>query len=177
MAQLSNGKALAQQIQTTLTQQIQTQQSQLGRPPGLARLMVGDNPTGAAYGRGKERACERLGSTSPGQYLLVAASQADLTRIMARLRRDERVDGILVQLPLPDRLNSAPLLNEIDPDKDADGLHPTNLGRLLRGEPGLRRCRPAGVMQLMQFYDIDLKVGDGQFESAQSATGVITPRS
>ena len=157
MAQLLNGKALAQQIQTALTHQIQTLQSQLGRPPGLAVLMVGDNPASAVYVRGKERACERLGIASFGQHLPVAASQAELTQIITQLNQDERVDGILVQLPLPDHLDSVALLNQIDPDKDADGLHPTNLGRLVRGEPGLRSCTPAGVMRLMHFYDIDLK--------------------
>lgn len=157
MAQLLNGKALAQQIQTGLTQQIQTLKPQIGRPPGLAVLMVGDNPASAIYVRGKERACERLGIASFGQHLSVTASQAELTQIIAQLNQDERVDGILVQLPLPDHLDSVALLNEIDPDKDVDGLHPTNLGRLVRGEPGWRSCTPAGVMRLLQFYDIDPK--------------------
>ena len=155
MAQLLNGKALAQQIQAGLTQQIQTLQPQLGRPPGLAVLMVGDNPASAAYVRGKERACERLGIASFGQHLPVDICQADLTQIITKLNQDERVDGILVQLPLPNHLDSVTLLQEIDPDKDVDGLHPTNLGRLVRGEPGLRSCTPTGVMRLMQSYDID----------------------
>ncbi|MDJ0704278.1 MAG: bifunctional methylenetetrahydrofolate dehydrogenase/methenyltetrahydrofolate cyclohydrolase FolD [Leptolyngbyaceae cyanobacterium MO_188.B28] len=157
MAQLLDGKALAQKIQADLAQQIQTLKAQLGRPPGLAVLMAGDNPASAAYVRGKERACERLGIASFGQHFPATVSQAELTEIIHQLNQDERVDGILVQLPLPDRLDASALLNQIDPDKDVDGLHPTNLGRLVRGEPGLRSCTPAGVMRLMQFYNIDLK--------------------
>ncbi len=156
MAQILDGKATAKQIQTQLKQQISAVQNQVGRPPGLAVLMVGDNPASTVYVRNKERACQRVGIASFGQHLPADATQAQLTEIIHQLNTDDRVDGILVQLPLPNHLDAVALLYEIDPDKDADGLHPTNLGRLVRGEAGLRSCTPAGVMHLLAEYNINL---------------------
>lgn len=156
-AKLLDGKALAQRMQTELAEQIQAIQGQKGRPPGLAVLMVGDNPASAAYVRNKERACERAGIASFGKHYPADVSQAELKADIEALNQDDRVDGILVQLPLPDHLDSVALLNTIHPDKDADGLHPVNLGRLVRGEAGLRSCTPAGVMRILQEYQIDPK--------------------
>ncbi len=156
-AQLLDGKALAQRIQAELAQQVQTLQALYQRPPGLAVLMVGDNPASAAYVRNKERACTTVGIASYGKHFPSDVTQAELEQTIQELNRDDRVDGILVQLPLPDHLDSVALLNQLDPDKDADGLHPLNLGRLVRGEPGLRSCTPAGVMRLLEAYQIDLK--------------------
>jgi len=156
-AQLLDGKALAQRMQAELAQQVQTLQVRYQRPPGLAVLMVGDNPASAAYVRNKERACTTVGIASYGKHFPADVTQAELEQTIQELNRDDRVDGILVQLPLPKHLDSVALLNQIDPDKDADGLHPLNLGRLVRGEPGLRSCTPAGVMRLLEAYQIDLK--------------------
>ena len=156
-AQLMDGKALAQKIQTQLQQRIQTLQPQIGRPPGLAVLMVGDNPASAAYVRNKERDCAKVGIASFGKHFPVNTSQSELEQAIQALNQDERVDGILVQLPLPDSLDAVTLLHQIDPDKDADGLHPANLGRLVRGETGLRSCTPAGVMRLLQEYQIPIE--------------------
>ena len=156
-AQLMDGKALAQKIQTQLQQRIQTLQPQIGRPPGLAVLMVGDNPASAAYVRNKERDCAKVGIASFGKHFPANTSQSELEQAIQTLNQDERVDGILVQLPLPDSLDAVTLLHQIDPDKDADGLHPANLGLLVRGETGLRSCTPAGVMRLLQEYQIPIK--------------------
>lgn len=156
-AQLLDGKALANTLQTELMQQVQVLQVHMGRPPGLAVLMVGDNPASAAYVRNKERACANVGIASFGQHFPATATQAELEQAIAALNRDDRVDGILVQLPLPDHLDAVALLNQIEPSKDADGLHPVNLGRLVRGEPGLRSCTPAGVMRLLEAYEVNLK--------------------
>ena len=152
-----DGKALAQKIQTQLQQRIQTLQPQIGRPPGLAVLMVGDNPASAAYVRNKERDCAKVGIASFGKHFPANTSQSELEQTIQALNDDERVDGILVQLPLPDSLDAVTLLHQIDPDKDADGLHPANLGRLVRGETGLRSCTPAGVMRLLQEYQIAIE--------------------
>jgi methylenetetrahydrofolate dehydrogenase (NADP+)/methenyltetrahydrofolate cyclohydrolase len=157
IAQRLDGKALSQNIQTSLIHQIQQLESQIGRPPGLAVLMVGDNPASAAYVRNKERACTHVGITSFGQHFPPETTQAELEQTIQTLNQDERVDGILVQLPLPPHLDAVALLNQIHPDKDADGLHPVNLGRLLRGEPGLRSCTPAGVMEILKAYQITPK--------------------
>ena len=156
-AQILDGKALAERIYADLKQRIQTLQPQIGRAPGLAVLMVGDNPASAAYVRNKERACAKVGIASFGQHFSTNTSQAELEKVIQALNQDDRVDGILVQLPLPEHLDAVALLHQIEPDKDADGLHPVNLGRLVRGEPGLRSCTPAGVMRLLQEYQIALK--------------------
>ncbi|MBW4594062.1 MAG: bifunctional methylenetetrahydrofolate dehydrogenase/methenyltetrahydrofolate cyclohydrolase FolD [Brasilonema angustatum HA4187-MV1] len=155
-AKLIDGKALANKIQLELCAAIRQLQPKIGRPPGLAVLMVGDNPASAAYVRGKERACQKVGIDSFGKHFPTQTTQAELEQVIAALNHDQRVDGILVQLPLPDHLDAVTLLHQIAPDKDADGLHPINLGRLVRGEPGLRSCTPAGVMRLLQEYAIPL---------------------
>lgn len=154
---LLDGKALAERIQIQLTGQIQAIAPQIGRAPGLAVVMVGDNPASAAYVRNKERACNKVGMVSFGQHFPTNTSQLELEQVIQALNQDQRVDGILVQLPLPDHLDSVALLHQIEPNKDADGLHPLSLGRLVRGEAGLRSCTPAGVMRLLQEYQIDLK--------------------
>jgi methylenetetrahydrofolate dehydrogenase (NADP+)/methenyltetrahydrofolate cyclohydrolase len=156
-ANILDGKALAQRIQAQLGEQVAQLSSTSGRPPGLAVLMVGDNPASAAYVRGKERACTKVGIASFGRHFPANTSKAELEQMIQALNQDERVDGILVQLPLPDQLDAVSLLHQIHPDKDVDGLHPVNLGRLVRGEAGLRSCTPAGVMRLLREYQIDVK--------------------
>lgn len=157
VTQILDGKALAQRMQTELKQRIESLQAKIGRPPGLAVLMVGDNPASAAYVRNKERACQKVGIASFGKHFPTETTQAELEQVIQALNEDERVDGILVQLPLPNHLDAVSLLHQIHPDKDVDGLHPVNLGRLMRGESGLRSCTPAGVMRLLQEYQIDPK--------------------
>ena len=157
IAQILDGKALAQRIYAELQQRVESLQAQKGRPPGLAVLMVGDNPASAVYVRNKERSCEKVGIASFGKHFPTETTFAELEQAIQSLNQDERVDGILVQLPLPEHLDAVALLHQIDPDKDVDGLHPVNLGRLVRGEVGLRSCTPAGVMRLLQEYQIDVK--------------------
>jgi methylenetetrahydrofolate dehydrogenase (NADP+)/methenyltetrahydrofolate cyclohydrolase len=155
MTQLLDGKTLASQIQADLATHIQALTAQGHRPPGLAVIMVGDNPASAAYVRNKERACSRVGMVSYGQHLPATVAQSEVAALIQQLNADPLVDGILVQLPLPDHLDAVALLLAIDPDKDVDGLHPINLGRLVRGEPGLRSCTPYGVMRLLSTAGID----------------------
>jgi methylenetetrahydrofolate dehydrogenase (NADP+)/methenyltetrahydrofolate cyclohydrolase len=155
MPQLLDGKTLASQIQTDLATHIQALTAQGHRPPGLAVIMVGDNPASAAYVRNKERACSRVGMVSYGQHLPATVAQSEVAALIQQLNADPLVDGILVQLPLPDHLDAVALLLAIDPDKDVDGLHPINLGRLVRGEPGLRSCTPYGIMRLLSTAGID----------------------
>ncbi len=156
IAQILDGKALAQKMQAALASKIAQLQPTIGRPPGLAVLMVGDNPASAAYVKGKETACAKIGVASFGKHLPATATQAELSAIIHELNADDRVDGILVQLPLPDHLDSTALLHEIAPHKDADGLHPLNLGHLVRSEAGLRSCTPYGVMRLLAEYNLPI---------------------
>ena len=154
-AHILDGKSLAQQIQSELRSRVPQLQEQIGRPPGLAVLRVGDDPASAVYVRNKERACEKVGIASLGRHFPANATYEEIAAEIDRLNQDELVDGILLQLPLPSHLDAVSLLHRIDPDKDVDGLHPMNLGRLLRGEPGLRSCTPAGVMRLLEAYQLD----------------------
>ncbi|MBP0019513.1 MAG: bifunctional methylenetetrahydrofolate dehydrogenase/methenyltetrahydrofolate cyclohydrolase FolD [Cyanobacteria bacterium SBLK] len=157
MTIILDGKALAKKIKAELKTHIEELQPKIGRPPGLAVLMVGDNPASAAYVRNKERSCKKIGMASFGKHFPAQTSQKELTQVIQQLNEDERVDGILVQLPLPEHLDSVALLHTIHPDKDADGLHPINLGHLVRGEEGLQSCTPAGVMRLLEEYNIELQ--------------------
>jgi methylenetetrahydrofolate dehydrogenase (NADP+) / methenyltetrahydrofolate cyclohydrolase len=156
IGQILDGKALAQKMQAALQQKISDLQAKIGRPPGLAVLMVGDNPASAAYVGGKEKACAKIGMRSFGQHFPATVSQEHLVAIIHELNADDRVDGILVQLPLPDGFDAVALLHEIAPHKDVDGLHALNLGKLVRGEPGLQSCTPAGVMRLLAEYQLDI---------------------
>lgn len=157
MDNLLDGKSTAKKIQAELQEQVKTWLPKVGRPPGLAVIMVGDNPASAVYVRNKEQACAKVGIASFGQHFPTETTQEELVKVIHSLNADEEVDGILVQLPLPPHLDAVGLLYQIDPNKDADGLHPENLGRLVRGETGLRSCTPAGVMRLLQEYNVELK--------------------
>ncbi len=157
MVKILDGKGLAQKIQSRLQEQIAEQIPLKKRPPGLAVLMVGDNPASAVYVRNKEKACQKIGMTSFGQHFPSSTTQEQLQAVIEELNNDSRVDGILVQLPLPDHFDSVALLHKIAPHKDADGLHPENLGKLVRGEEGLRSCTPAGVMEILNEYNIPIE--------------------
>ena len=156
MTVIIDGKALAKKIQGMIAEEITQLQLKYGRSPGLAVLMVGENPASAAYVRNKETACKKVGIISFGKHFPANVSQVELEQVIDELNADDRVDGILIQLPLPENLDAIALLNRLDPDKDADGLHPNNLGKLARGEEGLRSCTPAGVMELLASAKIEL---------------------
>ena len=155
MALRLDGKALAKAVESRLQAQIESHLPQVGRPPGLAVLRVGDDPASAVYVANKEKACARIGVASYGAHLPSSTPFAEVLSTIQQLNADPRVDGILLQLPLPEGLDEGPLLMAIDPEKDADGLHTLNLGRLLKGEQGPRSCTPAGVMAMLRSQGID----------------------
>ncbi len=148
-AQIIDGKATAQNIQRQIAQQIAVLAPQAARAPGLAVILIGENPASQVYVRNKERASQKVGMVSFPHHLPATIAQTAVEHLIVSLNQDPNVDGILLQLPVPPHLDSTYLLNLIDPDKDADGLHPVNLGRLVRSEVGLRSCTPAGVMRLL----------------------------
>ncbi|MEB3276826.1 MAG: bifunctional methylenetetrahydrofolate dehydrogenase/methenyltetrahydrofolate cyclohydrolase FolD [Cyanobacteriota bacterium] len=156
MALCLDGRQLAARIESRLQTCIAAGLAQAGRPPGLAVLRVGDDPASGVYVANKERACTRVGITNHGAHLAANTPAGEVLATIERLNADPAVDGILLQLPLPVGLNEGPLLAAIDPEKDADGLHTLNLGRLLKGEPGPRSCTPAGVMALLAAAGIAL---------------------
>ena len=155
MAQRLDGKLLAREVEDRLKVLVESSSAAAGRAPGLAVLRVGDDPASAVYVANKEKACGRIGVASFGAHLPAETPQAEVLSAIESLNGDTRVDGILLQLPLPSGLDEGPLLQAIDPEKDADGLHTLNLGRLLKGESGPRSCTPAGVMAMLKSQGID----------------------
>ena len=156
-AQRLDGRLLAAQLETSMAAAIAAGLAKAGRPPGLAVLRVGDDPASSVYVANKEKACARIGAKSFGSHLPANISQAALELELHELNKNPAVDGILVQLPVPASINDRALLQVLDPNKDADGLHPLNLGRLLRGEVGPRSCTPAGVMALLKQAKLPLE--------------------
>jgi methylenetetrahydrofolate dehydrogenase (NADP+)/methenyltetrahydrofolate cyclohydrolase len=128
----------------------------LGRSPGLATVLVGEDPASQVYVRGKRRDAEEVGMVSIHHHLPAAISQADIEALIDSLNNDPAVDGILVQLPLPGDLDGESAVRAIDPSKDADGLHPFNLGLLVLDQPGPRPCTPSGVMRILDHYGISV---------------------
>ena len=137
MALRLDGKVLAKAVEHRLSAVIKEHQPGIGRPPGLAVLRVGDDPASAVYVANKEKACARIGVASFGAHLAAGTAAAEVLDSIRGLNANPEVDGILLQLPLPGGLDEGPLLEAIDPEKDADGLHTLNLGRLLKGNPVL----------------------------------------
>ena len=151
---LLDGKATAASIREDLRGEILALQPQAGRAPGLAVVLVGDDPASQRYVRNKERACEQIGILSFVHRLPARTRREELLALIDALNARPDVDGILVQLPLPDGLDSQVLLAAVDPRKDVDGLHPENMGRLALGLPGPVPCTPAGIIELLGRYDL-----------------------
>jgi methylenetetrahydrofolate dehydrogenase (NADP+)/methenyltetrahydrofolate cyclohydrolase len=156
MALIIDGKSLAKQVRGELKQQV-TDLVDKGIRPGLAVVLVGDDPASAIYVKNKTKACNKLGVDHFDHRLPATTSQEELLELVGSLNRDERVDGILVQLPLPEQIDSATVIQAIDPRKDADGFHPANLGRLLAGDPLFVPCTPLGILRMLQHAETPLK--------------------
>jgi len=148
MAQLIDGKGVAAKVRAEVARAVR-ELSARGVVPGLAVVRVGEDPGSAIYVRGKRKDSEEVGMRSWEHHLPASTSQAELLALVARLNADPLVHGILVQLPLPKGIDDRAILESIDPDKDADGFHPRNVGALCIGLPGPRPCTPAGVMRLL----------------------------
>lgn len=154
MATIIDGNAVAAAVRERAAEGARALKAQ-GIQPCLAVVLVGDDPASASYVRMKERDCAEVGIESRDHRLSAETTQADLDALIDRLNADTAVHGILVQMPLPDHLDAESVIERIDPAKDADGFHPENLGRLVRGLPSFRACTPAGVMEMLKAYDID----------------------
>ena len=145
-----DGKAAAQEIRDRVGALVPDFVRKAGRPPGLATVLVGEDPASAVYVRSKNRATAELGMAGFAHNLPDTTSEQDLLELVADLNADDRVDGILVQLPLPSQINSTRVIESIDPDKDVDGFHPMNAGRLASGLPALAPCTPYGCLYLLK---------------------------
>jgi methylenetetrahydrofolate dehydrogenase (NADP+)/methenyltetrahydrofolate cyclohydrolase len=151
---LIDGKTTAASLREELRGEILAFQPQAGRMPGLAVILVGEDPASQVYVRNKERACEQSGILSFMHRLPAETRLEDLLALIDALTKAPNVDGILLQLPLPKGIDSQVCLAAIDPRKDVDGFHPENMGRLALGLPGFVPCTPAGVMELLKRYDL-----------------------
>jgi len=148
-AQIIDGKQVAAEIRAELAQQVQALTQRHGITPGLATVLVGDNPASVSYVTAKGKACQELGMKSFQHTLPASTSQQELLALVGQLNRNPEVHGILVQLPLPEHINETEILYAIDPNKDVDGFHPVNVGRLLIGEEVFPPCTPAGIQELI----------------------------
>ncbi len=153
---LIDGKGTAASIRMELKDSVEGHVLLGRRAPGLAVILVGDDAASQVYVRNKEKACADVGIVSFPHRLPATVSQADLVTLIRNLNADDAVDGILLQLPLPAGLNSHACLEAIDPQKDVDGFHPVNVGRMSLGLPGFAPCTPAGVMELLRRYGLSV---------------------
>ncbi len=153
MALLLDGKAVAAAVKVEVASGVRA----LRRSPGLATVLVGDDPASHVYVRGKRRDAEEVGMTSIHHELPSYSTQERVESLISELNQDSKVDGILVQLPLPEGLDGEAVVGAIDQGKDADGLHPANLGRLVLDQPGLRPCTPSGIMRILDHYEIPIR--------------------
>lgn len=155
MAKILDGKAVSQRIKDELREQAQ-QLKEKGVEIGLAVVLVGDDPASRVYVNSKKKACEYIGIYSESYELPGSTTQDELLELIGRLNNDDRIDGILVQLPLPEHIDEETIINAIDPSKDVDAFHPANVGKIMIGNYDFLPCTPAGVMELIKESGIDI---------------------
>lgn len=155
LAKIIDGKTIAQTIRQEVAQKVQSRLSNGKRAPGLAVILVGANPASQIYVGSKRRACEEVGFLSRSYDLPDTTTEAELLKLIDDLNQDPVIDGILVQLPLPAGIDNVKVIERIHPDKDVDGFHPYNVGRLCQRAPRLRPCTPRGIVTLLERYDIN----------------------
>lgn len=156
-AQIIDGKQISEHCLAEVSRQVVERTAQGRRQPGLAVILVGNDPASAVYVRNKNLACEKVGFRSFSHTLPEQTGEAELLALIDRLNQDGAVDGILVQLPLPKHIDTQKIIERIRPDKDVDGFHPYNVGRLAVRIPAMRPCTPRGVMTLLHAYGIEVK--------------------
>ncbi|XKF16821.1 bifunctional methylenetetrahydrofolate dehydrogenase/methenyltetrahydrofolate cyclohydrolase FolD [Halomonas sp. BLK-85] len=170
-AQLIDGKAIAADVRQNVANSVAARRRAGARAPGLAVVLVGNDSASHVYVSNKHRACEKAGIHSIQHELPTETTQEALEALIDQLNADESIDGILVQLPLPDHLDPEPLLERILPDKDVDGFHPYNLGRLAQRLPALRPCTPKGVMTLLEKSGLAVRGLDATVVGASNIVG------
>ncbi len=168
-AEILDGKSVALHYETQLKHAIE--QKKLSRSPGLAVILVGDDPASALYVTRKHKACEKMGFYSETYHLAETTTEAQLLQLIDTLNASDKIDGILVQLPLPQHIQKQHIIERISPQKDVDGFHPYNFGRLAQGHPTLRPCTPYGVMMLLEYYKIDVAQKNALIIGASTIVG------
>lgn len=170
-AQIIDGKAIAADLRNTIKNSVAQRLARQQRPPGLAVVLVGSDPASQVYVGSKRRACNEAGIFSKSFDLPADTSQATLLRLLDELNADSAIDGILVQLPLPVHIDTETIIERIHPDKDVDGFHPYNVGRLALRLPALRPCTPHGVMTLLASTGQNLKGKEAVVVGASNLVG------
>ena len=170
-AQIINGKNISQQVRQKVAEEVATRTAQGLRAPGLAVILVGADPASQVYVGSKRRACEEVGFVSKSYDLDRDCSQDALLALIDELNADATIDGILVQLPLPEHIDTTVVLEHIRPDKDVDGFHPYNVGRLSQRIPALRPCTPKGIITLLESTGVGLHGLDAVVVGASNIVG------
>ncbi|PJC85407.1 bifunctional methylenetetrahydrofolate dehydrogenase/methenyltetrahydrofolate cyclohydrolase FolD [Vibrio sp. HA2012] len=156
-AQNIDGKLISQTVRSEVAARVKSRTEAGLRAPGLAVILVGEDPASQVYVGSKRKACDEVGFISKSYDLPATATEQDLLTLVEQLNNDAEIDGILVQLPLPAGIDSTKVLESIHPEKDVDGFHPYNVGRLCQRMPKLRSCTPKGIMTLLERYNIELR--------------------
>ena len=170
-ARLIDGRAIAARVRAEVAARVAARREQGRAAPGLAVVLVGEDPASQVYVRNKRRACEEAGIASFAHDLPADASEAELLALIDRLNADPAVNGILVQLPLPGHMDTQAVIERIRPDKDVDGFHPYNVGRLAVRRPALRSCTPAGIMTLLEHIGAEVRGLDAVVVGASNHVG------
>lgn len=170
-ANILDGKTVAQAARRALKADVETRLAAGQRPPGLAVVLVGNDPASEIYVKAKRRDCEEVGFHSNFQHLSSNVTQEDLEERIEDLNHDDSIDGILVQSPLPDHIDEDRVIDRIDPLKDVDGFHPYNIGRLALRRPSIRSCTPKGIMQLLEHTGVTLRGLDATVIGASNHVG------
>ena len=169
--QLIDGKALASKVQNTVASEVEQLKQEKNIVPGLAVILVGDDPASHAYVKMKAKACEKVGFYSITHNMPDSISQSEIIATIEMMNNNPRIDGILVQLPLPKHIDTDKILEVIDPKKDVDGFHAYNVGRLVTNLDSFVACTPLGVMKMFEEYNIDLKGQDVCVVGASNIVG------
>jgi methylenetetrahydrofolate dehydrogenase (NADP+) / methenyltetrahydrofolate cyclohydrolase len=156
-AEVIDGTAIAASVRAEAARDVERLVAAGGPPPGLATVLVGDDPASAVYVGGKQKASAEVGIRGFDHRLPQAASHDEVEQLLAELNADPEVSGILLQLPTPQQVDGPALTERIDPLKDVDGLTPISVGRLVKGRPGLRPCTPVGIMEMLRRHDVELE--------------------
>ncbi|MGL9750637.1 MAG: bifunctional methylenetetrahydrofolate dehydrogenase/methenyltetrahydrofolate cyclohydrolase FolD [Symbiopectobacterium sp.] len=155
-AKIIDGKTIAQQVKDEVCARVKQRLAEGKRAPGLAVVLVGDNPASQIYVASKRKVCDEVGFVSRSYDLPSSTTEAALLALIDELNADNSIDGILVQLPLPEGIDNTKVIERIAPDKDVDGFHPYNVGRLSQRDPLLRACTPRGIITLLERYNVDM---------------------
>ncbi|MEI7182434.1 bifunctional methylenetetrahydrofolate dehydrogenase/methenyltetrahydrofolate cyclohydrolase FolD [Pectobacterium carotovorum] len=154
-AKIIDGKTIAQQVKDEVAARVTQRLAEGKRAPGLAVVLVGENPASQIYVASKRKVCEEVGFISRSYDLPITTTESELLALIDQLNADQTIDGILVQLPLPEGIDNTKVIERIAPSKDVDGFHPYNVGRLCQRAPLLRACTPRGIITLLERYNID----------------------